>query len=94
MQVDQALLLKVAKNAKLDLTAAELKEFTPQLKEILTAFSQLDKVDTTNIKASIHPVDVQTTVREDEPRPSVPQERILANTTHKKNGYFTGPKAL
>jgi len=39
LRVDKKLLLRVAENARLNLTEAEIKEFTPQLQEILKAFS-------------------------------------------------------
>lgn len=94
MHVDNELLLKVAKNAKLRLTPEELAEFTPQLKEILNAFSQLDTIDTKNTAISIQPIPVKNALRDDTPGTCLPQDVILNNTTHKKNGYFLGPKAL
>ncbi len=94
MLVDQELLLKVAKNAKLRLTPEELAEFTPQLKEILNAFSQLDTIDTKHTAISIQPIPVKNALREDTPDACVSQDVILHNTTHKRNGYFLGPQAL
>ena len=94
MLIDRELLRKVAKNARLRLTDEELTEFTPQLKEILDVFSQLDKVNTDNTLMSIQPVDLKNVLREDVQTPCLSQDRVLANTIHKKNGYFLGPKAL
>ena len=43
--VDKRLLLKVAKNARLNLIQDEIREFLPQFEEILEAFSKLDELD-------------------------------------------------
>ena len=94
MEVNEELILKVAKNAKLSLTEAEVKEFVPEFKEILEAFSKLNEVDTQGVKPSLQPVKIKNVTREDVAASSVSQEEILSNTIHKKNGYFMGPKAL
>ena len=94
MNIDKALILNVAKNARLHLTEQELEEFVPQFKEILETFSQLNEVTTDNTPLSIHPVEIRNVTREDTPKPCTSQEDILANTKHKKDGYFLGPKAL
>ena len=49
MRVDKELPEHVATIARLKLKEKEIKEFTPELKEILEAFSKLDKIDTKGI---------------------------------------------
>lgn len=94
MDINRELILKVAKNARLSLSEEEIRQFTKDLNEIVGAFSRLDKVNTDNVKPSFQPVDVKNNFREDSPRDCVPQELILKNAHHKKDGYFLGPKAL
>ena len=94
MEVNKELILRVAKNAKLNLTEEEIKEFIPQFKEILNSFSELDKVNTKNTKPSFHPIEIKNALREDIPKECVPKEEILKNAKHKKDPYFLGPKAL
>lgn len=94
MDINKELMLKVAENAKLKLTDDELKEFLPQLKEVLDFFSHIDKVDTKGIEPSVQPVELKNMLREDEIKPSLAQEDALKNTEHKKDGYFKGPKAV
>lgn len=94
MDVDESFIREVAKNAALKLTDDEVKAFVPQFREILDSFSCLDEVDVKNVDVDVHPVVLQDTLREDVVEPSLSQEEALQNTTHKKNGYFKGPKVF
>ena len=94
MNVDEKLIKRVAENARLSLSEAEIKEFIPQLKEILENFSKLDEVDTKDVKPSFHPVEIKNAVREDKAGKCLSNEDSLKNTIHKKDGYFKGPRAV
>lgn len=94
MKVDKELIEKVASVARLKLKESEIKKFLPQLKDILGAFSKIDKVDTKNTKPSFHPVELKNMMREDKKGKCLSQEEALANTQHKKDGYFKGPRAV
>ncbi len=94
MDINKEIILKVAKNARLNLTEDEVKEFLPQFKEILSTFSELSKVNTEKVKPSFQPIEIKNALRDDEPKECVSQDEILKNATNKKNGYFLGPKAL
>ncbi|MFH0936069.1 MAG: Asp-tRNA(Asn)/Glu-tRNA(Gln) amidotransferase subunit GatC [Candidatus Woesearchaeota archaeon] len=94
MNIDKDLIKKVAKNARLNLTESEIKEFLPQLKEILNSFSVINDVNTDNIKPSFQPIEIKNVYREDKVEKSLTQREALANTKHKKDGFFKGPKAI
>ena len=94
MKIDKALIKHVASLARLNLTESEIKEFLPQLKEILDAFSKIKQVDTKNVKPSYHVVDIKNALREDIPKKCLDNETALKNTKHKKEGYFKGPKVV
>ncbi len=94
MKIDKDLIRHVAEVARLELTDAEIKEFLPQLKDILETFSQIQKVDTANIKPSFHPIELNGAMREDVPKESLSNEAALKNTVHKKDGYFKGPRII
>ena len=94
MQINESLIKEVAKNARLELTKEEIKEFLPQLKDILDTFETLKKVNTDNIMPSFHPVEIINVTRKDVIKNSKSQEEILSNTRNKSDGYFKGPKAL
>lgn len=92
--VDKALLLRVAENARLNLTNSEIKKFQPELEEILKAFSKLDEIKNLDEEPSFQPIALKNVSREDKTKECVSQEEALSNTKHKKNGYFKGPKVV
>ena len=94
MDVDEKLIEHVASLARLKLTKDEVHEFTPQLKEVLDSFSKLDEVDTKDVVISPQPVEIKNVLREDKVEASLAQEDALANSEHKKDGYFKGPRAV
>ncbi len=94
MKVDKELIEKVASVARLKLTESEIKKFMPQMKDILDAFSKIDKVNTDKAKPSFQPVEMKNSLREDKKGKCLSQEEALSNTEHKKDGYFKGPRAV
>ena len=96
VEVTKELIQRVAKNARLNLTDAELEKFVPQIKEIiLDSFNKLDEVDAKE-EPSFQPVSISNRVRKDEPKTGLTQEQALQNVSPKlrENGYLKGPKAL
>ena len=94
MNIDKKTIQKVAKNARLELTEQEIKEFLPQIKEVLNAFSKLKEVSSNNLEPSFQPIEVKNIIREDKIESCLTQEQALQNTQHKKEGYFKGPKTI
>ncbi len=94
MQLDKETLKKVASVARINLTKNEEDSFLNELKEILNAFSEISKLDTTNVGLSIQPLPVVNAFREDLIRESLSQDEALLNTTHKKDGYFKAPRVI
>jgi len=94
MKINKDLIEKVAKNARLTLTENEIKEFLPEIKDILEAFKAISKAPVDKLKPSFQPLEVKNITREDIPKTCLSQEKALQNTKHKQDGYFKGPKAL
>jgi len=96
VKIGRKLLLEVAKNARLELTEREIKEFLPQLHEILEVFSKLEKVDVTKEQPSFQPTKLKNVMREDKAEECLTQEEALSNTDakHRENGYFKGPRVV
>ena len=92
--VDKRLLLRVAENARLNLTESEVKKFLPQLQEILKAFNKLDEINVEKEKPSFQPIKLTNVMREDRIKKCLSQEDALLNTKNKKGGYFLGPKVV
>ena len=93
-EIDKELLLKVAANARLELSEQEISEFLPQMREILEAFSKLDELDVEKEKPSFQPLPLKNVSRDDKAGKCLSQKEALSNTKHKKDGYFLGPKVV
>ncbi len=94
VKVDIELIMKVAKNARLNISKKEAKEFVPQLQDVLDSFSKLDKLDVSKTNPSFQPIELKNIMREDSKGSCLSQEEALSNTHHKKDGYFKGPKIV
>lgn len=66
MEVNEALTQKVAELARLELTTAEIKAFTPQLKSVLGYIDQLSQADVAGVEPLVHPIELTLTLREDQ----------------------------
>jgi len=94
VKIDKELIEHVAGLARINLTGTEIEKFSKELKEIIGAFSSIDKVDTKGIETGLQPVELKNFLREDKEEKSFTQEEALSLTEHKKDGYFKGPKAV
>ncbi len=92
--VDESTIRRVAEIARLNLTPAEVKKFVPEFNEILAAFSKLDALDVGGTEVSLHAVELRNRMRDDVPKPCLTRDEALAQTIHKKDGFFKGPRIL
>ena len=94
MQIDRVLIEKVAKLARLELSEDEKLKFVKDFKDILSAFSELDKVDVKEVKDSFHPVEVRDILREDKVGECLTNEQALSQIKNKKDSFFLGPRTV
>ena len=85
---------KVARLARLDLSEEEKVTFGSQLEQILTYMEQLNRLDTSGVEPTSHAIPVYNVFREDEVRPSLPQEEVLAIAPDEEDGHFKVPKII
>jgi len=78
----------VAKLANLPLKDNEVEKFESQLSSILDYIKKLQEVDTSKVEETSQVTRLENVEREDETRPSLPQEETLSNTKDKHNGMF------
>jgi aspartyl-tRNA(Asn)/glutamyl-tRNA(Gln) amidotransferase subunit C len=64
--------------ARLALADDEVERLTHQLNDLLDQFARLQELDTDEVPTTSHAVAVQAALREDEVRPSLPREAVLA----------------
>ncbi len=93
-KIDQALVRKVAKLSRLELTEAEVEEFTGQLSAILDYVEKMKELDTTNVEPLAHCLPISNVFREDVVKESLGTERTLANAPQRDGPFFKVPKIL
>ena len=94
MDITQKEVEHVAKLARLELSEDEKGTFTRQLSAILTYMDQLKTLDTSDVEPTMTVLPTENVFRDDEVRPSLPQERALANATEQADGFFRVPRIL
>ena len=93
-KIDAEQVRKVAKLARLELTDAEVKEFTGQLSAILDYMEKMNELDTTDIEPLAHCLPISNVFREDVVRDSLGTEKTLANAPQRDGDFFKVPKIL
>jgi len=93
-KIDEAQVRKVAKLSRLDLTDAEVDEFTDQLSAILDYVEKMNELDTDGIEPLAHCLPVSNIFREDCVRESLGTEKTLANAPQRDGDFFKVPKIL
>lgn len=94
-KIDEQTIRKVAEIARLNLTNTEVKKFSKDLGEILSAFKKIDRANTVNVKPSFQPMPIKNVTREDRVEPGLSREEALSNVKKNKEGnFFKGPKVI
>ncbi|SFU87208.1 Asp-tRNA(Asn)/Glu-tRNA(Gln) amidotransferase subunit GatC [Alicyclobacillus macrosporangiidus] len=79
MKISADTVRHVAKLARLAVSEEEAARLAPQLSDIIGYADELQAVDLADVPPTSHPFALVNVLREDEPRPSLPRERALAN---------------
>jgi aspartyl/glutamyl-tRNA(Asn/Gln) amidotransferase C subunit len=96
IEINEELIKKVAKNARINLTSDEIKKLTPQIEEIiLQSFNKLDSIEVSE-NASFQPISQENKFRKDEVNESLSIEDALKNViiNLRDGDYIKGPKVL
>jgi aspartyl-tRNA(Asn)/glutamyl-tRNA(Gln) amidotransferase subunit C len=93
-KIDAKQVRKVAKLARLELTGAEVEEFTEQLSAILDYVEKMNELDTTGVEPLAHCLPVSNVFRADVVKESLGTERTLANAPQRDGEFFKVPKIL
>jgi len=93
-KIDEAQVRKVAKLSRLELTEAEVEEFTGQLGAILDYMEKMNELDTTNVEPLAHCLPISNVFRDDVVKESLGTEKTLANAPQRDEEFFKVPKIL
>jgi aspartyl-tRNA(Asn)/glutamyl-tRNA(Gln) amidotransferase subunit C len=94
MKITQEEVQRVAKLARLDLSAAEVERMTGQLDAILSYVAKLDELDTTGVAVTTHTQEVVNAFRDDEVQESLPREHALQNAPEQNGESFVVPRII
>ena len=93
-KIDQAQVRKVARLSRLELTEAEVEEFTGQLIAILDYVEKMNELDTDNIEPLAHCLPISNVFRQDRVKESLGTEKTLGNAPQRDGEFFKVPKIL
>jgi aspartyl-tRNA(Asn)/glutamyl-tRNA(Gln) amidotransferase subunit C len=93
-KIDRTEVIKVAKLARLQLTDAEIEEFTGQLSAILGYVAKMNELDTADVQPLAHCLPISNVLREDIIKESLGTEKTLANAPQRDGNFFKVPKIL
>jgi aspartyl-tRNA(Asn)/glutamyl-tRNA(Gln) amidotransferase subunit C len=85
---------KVAKLARLTLSEAELDLFTEQLSQVLEHANDIAALNLEGVVATAHPFGLINVVRDDELRPSISRDAVLAMAPDTEDGRFAVPRII
>jgi aspartyl-tRNA(Asn)/glutamyl-tRNA(Gln) amidotransferase subunit C len=95
MAIDRAQVRHVARLARLALSDDEEERFAAQLAHVLEYIERLRQVDVTGVEPLSFAGDAQgAALREDEPRPSLPREQVLAQAPQQDGTAFVVPRII
>jgi aspartyl-tRNA(Asn)/glutamyl-tRNA(Gln) amidotransferase subunit C len=84
----------VALLARLELSEAQVEEYSSILNRILKHMRKLDELNTDGVPPTSHPAPIPNVLREDQVRPSLPVEEALANAPVSEANCFKVPQII
>lgn len=84
----------VARLARLDVTDEELDRYTGQLAAVLEHAEDVEALDLAGVPPTAHPLPLVNVLRDDEVRPSLDRDEVLAAAPDAEDGRFRVPSIL
>jgi aspartyl-tRNA(Asn)/glutamyl-tRNA(Gln) amidotransferase subunit C len=84
----------VARLARLALTDAEMERMRAELSAILSYIDKLGELDTDGVPPTSHAVPLVNVMRDDEIRPCLPVNEMLANAPDRVGDLFRVPRII
>ena len=84
----------VAHLARLDLTEDEIDLFTEQLGAVLEHAQDVAALQTEGVPTTAHPLPLENVLGDDDPRPSLDRDEVLAQAPAAESGRFRVPRIL
>jgi len=84
----------VARLARLELSEADKERMRRELDSILSYIDKLRALDTEGVEPTAHAIPMTNVMRDDMPRPSLPQDVMLANAPERSGEFFRVPRII
>lgn len=94
MQVNDALVDKLASLALLEFNEAEKASIKADLQKMIGFIDKLQELDTTGVEPLMHMSDAVNVLRNDEPGAMLSREEALRNAPLHNDQYFQVPKVI
>ncbi len=94
MKISEEQVQYVTKLARLDLAPEELAAMTGQLDRILSYVDTLSELDTEGVEPTTHALAITNAFRDDQVKPSLGQEKSLANGPLQNGEAFVVPRVI
>lgn len=94
MQVDDALIDKLARLSMLSFEESERAGIKDDLQKMIGFIDKLKSLDTTGVEPLLHMAPAINVLREDIPSTMLSQEEALRNAPRSENGFFLVPKVI
>ena len=89
--IDRDQVLHVARLARLRLEEEEIDRMSRELSTVLDHIERISELDLEGVEPTSHVVEVENVMRADEPRPSWPRDRVLADAPDAASDGFRVP---
>ena len=89
--IEREQVLHVARLARLRLSEEEVERMSGELSSILDHIEKIGELELQGTEPTSHVVELQNALRADDPRPSLPRERVLAQAPEAGDGGFRVP---
>lgn len=93
-KIDETQVRKVAKLSRLQLSDNEVQQFSGELSSIIEYIEKLNELDVEGVEPLAHCLAIHNVFREDVAKPSLENEKAIANAPDRYDGYFKVPKVL
>jgi aspartyl-tRNA(Asn)/glutamyl-tRNA(Gln) amidotransferase subunit C len=93
-KIDMTEVEHVARLARLELSPEERERMREQLDRILGYIDKLRQLDTAGVEPTSHAVPMVNVFRDDEPRPCLSPEEMLANAPDRSGEFFRVPRII
>lgn len=94
MEINEAMIDKLASLSKLDFNPSEKKELIADLQNMLMFVNKLQSLDTDNVEPLLYITDNKNILRADEINSEINRDQALQNARMKDEQFFKVPKVI